>query len=136
MRLVLENRQSEKPGGYPEINGLCRAYPALSSAIFQAYIDLAYNQDIKTVPGDLHGHPALIPSSLDGSSGVASTGGGHAQARRIYVPTRTLDVWKMGELAELVNEAQDFNEVVLAIVDDDSTIVYYSLRPGLVPPGP
>ncbi|KAJ1670688.1 hypothetical protein EV182_008057, partial [Spiromyces aspiralis] len=57
-------------------------------------------------------------------------------ARRIYVPTRTLDVWKMGELAELINEVQDFNEVVLAIVDDDSTIVYYSLRPGLVPPGP
>ncbi|KAJ2722492.1 hypothetical protein GGI07_003268 [Coemansia sp. Benny D115] len=115
---------------YPEVAAICTAHPRRARALFQTYLH------VKNVHG-MHGANACVLGDLGIPAVVAQNrppDSEEAAATMVFVPVNTSEQLSMATLARIRDNAAEIAArrdcectVHLALVDNDSTIVFYKL---------
>ncbi|ORX92633.1 hypothetical protein K493DRAFT_41856 [Basidiobolus meristosporus CBS 931.73] len=117
---------------YQEVAAACESFPEEAATLFQVYLDLTLEKEWAWVKAKEIGGVAKVV--LEGKKGLE-------EEKQFIVPTSTSEPWSIERLEELFDEFQRAigdkpSSVMLAITSSDSTVVYYRVYSGIVPPNP
>ncbi|KAI8322936.1 hypothetical protein GQ54DRAFT_297094 [Martensiomyces pterosporus] len=120
---------------YQEVADICERYPLRARALFQAYLDLKYEQRLPNV------HTGVLEQA-DVPVVIAATAG---SSHQLFIPVMAAEDISMSWISSALKESQKLvastqtgdkhlEAVHLCIVDTDSTLVYYKISQGFEPP--
>lgn len=120
------------------VGATCEAHPKQAAALWQAYCDLAYAANW----ADLAPLPTAAPWALLVGSPPAPLAGAAATTAAASKPTAVfpVDIAAVLSPRDLTSvfaalpPSVDSETILLAVVSNDSTVVYYKLARGLVKP--
>ncbi|KAI7823722.1 tRNA intron endonuclease [Kickxella alabastrina] len=108
---------------YHEVADICEKYPLRARALFQTHLDLKYGQKLANVQIRLLSNldiPVIIANDLQKCFGLL-----------VFVPVYAAENLTIDMMAAIRDKAQVVGESVdsvhLAIVDNDSTVAYYTM---------
>ena len=156
--MYISNHMSELPGGappqtpdgalrakdhqsYPQVEALCAKYPVQAGALFQTFVDLQFSarwRELQAV--DVPRDPPAPGGGL-GSAGWAVVRGIPRDASdAMFVVPMDLDETLTAELCVCADSIHDIfarldvRHVLMAMMSNDGTVVYYRLSQGMVKP--
>lgn len=129
---MTEPLHAERHAAYAVVEPLCAKYPAQAGALFQTYVDLKYAARWRAL--DVHdtasfgkpGWAILVGEAPDTN-----------QTRQVVVPLlleQTVDTHMFTELFAHLPPDAVTSHILLAMMSNDSTVVYYKLSQGMVKP--
>ncbi|KAL4400372.1 tRNA-intron endonuclease [Malassezia pachydermatis] len=128
---------------YAAVAPLGAKYPAQEAALFQTYVDLKYaarwqSLDVVDLPND-SSSTATLPTSTFGEQGWAVLIGlaPSSKEKQVVVPMlieQSFTTATFSALFAKIPEGVASNHILLAMMSNDSTVVYYKLSKGMVKP--
>lgn len=126
---------------YQVVGATCEAYPKQAAAVWQAYCDLSYAANWSGLqPLETDAPWALLvgtpPPPLVGTGAVHTPSATPSQATAVF-PVDLAAILSPGDLSSVFAALPahvDHETILLAVVSNDSTVVYYKLARGLVKP--
>ncbi|KAK9761398.1 hypothetical protein K7432_013734 [Basidiobolus ranarum] len=115
---------------YKEIAEACETYPEEAEVLFQVYLDLTLEKEWSLV--ETKHVKAISRFVLEGKKELK-------EEIRYIVPTLASERWSLERIEKLFIELEKIldnkpSSVMLAITSTDSTVVYYTVHSGIVPP--
>ncbi|ORX66018.1 hypothetical protein DL89DRAFT_270407 [Linderina pennispora] len=117
---------------FKEAASMCGQFPRRARILFQAYMNVKYEQRHDSVKMEV-----LENTQLPVLTSAAPT---NKQKMHIFVPVSAAEDISIKLLGDILRDCQtcvapeSLESVHLAIIDNDSTIVYYKISEGLVLP--
>ncbi|KAF8527424.1 tRNA intron endonuclease, partial [Hysterangium stoloniferum] len=110
---------------YFKISSLTKKYPHLSGALFQTFNDLLLAQ---------RWYDLEIRETLTAKHVIIEGKRPETHLTHIVVPCHLSDSLSMKWLTSIFEDLNDVPELYLAIISEDSSIVYYRISSGIVKP--
>lgn len=129
---MTEPWHAERHAAYAVVEPLCAKYPAQASALFQTYVDLKYAARWRAL--------AVHDTASFGMPGWAILVGeapNTNQTRQVVLPLsleRTVNTHMFTELFAHLPPDAVASHILLALMSNDATVVYYKLSQGMVKP--
>ena len=129
---MAEPLHAERHAAYAAVEPLCAKYPAQAGALFQTYVDLKYAARWRAL--DVHDTASFGKPGWAIIVGEAPDASDHRQVVVPLLLEQTVDTRMFTELFAHLPPDAATTHILLALMSNDATVVYYKLSQGLVKP--